>query len=142
MKQKLLLTALLAALALSACDKKEPQVNETAAATHDHDHDDHDDHDHDHEGHDHEHHHDDPSYQCGDKTVKIGVHNHDGDNEMHLTVDDITYDLDQDLQNQNRYLDDEDSINPADKGMAVVLDGDKAQVTDLSGKTLLECQKQ
>ncbi|MBE9579764.1 MULTISPECIES: hypothetical protein [Moraxella] len=125
--------------------------------SHDHDHDDHAEHDHDHEhgehahdhshdhahgehGHHHHHHADGDKYQCGDKTIHIAVHNHEGEIEAHLTADDITYDLNQDVQSEGRFTTD-DSIAGDDKGMALTIDGDKAKITTLDDTVIAECTK-
>lgn len=115
--------------------------------SHDHDHDDHKhgehahDHSHDH-AHDNGHHHhaDGDKYQCGDKTAYIAVHNHEGEIEAHLTTDDITYDLAQDVQTKGRFTSD-DSIVGDDKGMALTIDGDKAKITTLDDTVIVECTK-
>lgn len=110
-----------------------------AHAGHDHKHDGHD-HAHNHAGHDHSHH-DGDKYQCGDKTVHIVVHNHDGELEAHITDDDITYDLNPDVQTKGRFTSSDDSITGDNKGMALTLDGNKAKVTTLDDKVLLDCTK-
>lgn len=122
--------------------------------SHDHDHDDHAEHNHDHKhgehAHDHSHDHahgdghhhhaDGDKYQCGDKTAHIAVHNHEGEIEAHLTTDDITYDLAQDVQTKGRFTSD-DSIAGDDKGMALTIDGDKAKITTLDDTVIVECTK-
>lgn len=107
---------------------------------HKHDHAGHD-HSHSH-AHDHAHHHapeDAVAYQCGDKTIHIALHDHDGEKEAHITADNITYDLAEDVQSKNRYTTD-DGIE-GDKGMALILDGNNAKVSTLDDKVLLECTK-
>ncbi|MFB6349585.1 hypothetical protein ACFBZI_09140 [Moraxella sp. ZJ142] len=154
MNQKLLIASVVAALSLTACNKPAPQPADAAQTEqaadahehHDHDHDhDHDGHDHDHEGHDHEHHHhhhdEGDAYQCGDKTVHIVVHNHDGRIEAHLTDDGVVYDLDQDPANANRYITD-DGIQGDDKAMSLELKDDKAIVAGSDNAVLLDCVKQ
>lgn len=162
--KKVLLATLVCSLALTACDKKEnsepsttqqsttqsapnssPQTTQHEHADHDkHDEHTHDDHDHNHDGHDHvghDHSHDQgDAYQCADKTVYIAVHNHDGETFAHLTSDNITYDLNEDIQTKGRFTTD-DSIAGEDKGMALVIDGNKAKITTLDDKVLLDCTK-
>lgn len=139
----LLLTGVFATLTLTACQKPQQTENaqtaEPVAAEH-HDHE-HDDHHHDHEHGHHHGHHDEVAYQCEDKTVYIAVHNHDGEMEAHLRVDDIVYDLDQDPTNSNRYFRDDEGIEGEHKGMALVLDGEQATVTGHQNNVLLQCQK-
>lgn len=163
MKKSAALTALLLSLGLltTACQKQEdtpapaentaPVQAETPAPAqtdaqsddhddhHDHDHDDGHDHDHDHEGHAH-HHHEGDAYSCGDKTVHIAVHDHEGETEAHATIDDIEYDLHPDTDKPNQYISHEDGING--NGMSMTLDGNNAVFTSMDGKTLLVCEKQ
>lgn len=163
MKKSAALTALLLSLGLltTACQKQEntpapaentaPVQAETSAPAqtdaqsddhddhHDHDHDDGHDHDHDHEGHAH-HHHEGDAYSCGDKTVHIAVHDHEGETEAHATIDDIEYDLHPDTDKPNQYISHEDGING--NGMSMTLDGNNAVFTSMDGKTLLVCEKQ
>ena len=153
--KKILLLCLIGTLALTACDKKETAPSETntsqnaqettspstpdnatsatasTSQVHDHTH-------HDHAGHDH--HHEGDLYQCGDKTVHIVVHDHDGEIEAHLTSDNITYDLNEDIQTKGRFTTD-DGISGEDKGMVLLLDGNKAKVTTPDDKVLLNCTK-
>lgn len=167
--KKILIPTLAIALGLTACQKAEetpakPQAETTTeqTATHDHAHDeqthehshDHVEHDHEHSEHVHEHSHDHThdehghhhhhadgdKYQCGDKTAHIAVHNHEGEIEAHLTADDITYDLAQDMQTKGRFISD-DSIAGDDKGMALTIDGDKAKITTLDDTVIVECTK-
>ncbi|STZ56172.1 Uncharacterised protein [Moraxella lacunata] len=161
MTRKLLVVSLIATLTLTACQKAEETPAEPKAetttqqtATHDHAHGEHDhehkdgehahDHSHDHahgeHGHHHHHHADGDKYQCGDKTAHIAVHNHEGEIEAHLTTDDITYDLAQDVQTKGRFTSD-DSIVGDDKGMALTIDGDKAKITTLDDTVIVECTK-
>lgn len=157
--KKVLLATLVCSLALTACDKKEnsepstaqqsttqsapnssPQTTQHEHADHDkHDEHEHNAHDHNHDGHDHSHDQGD-AYQCADKTVYIAVHNHDGETVAHLTSDNITYDLNEDIQTKGRFTTD-DSIAGEDKGMALVIDGNKAKITTLDDKVLLDCTK-
>lgn len=102
-----------------------------------HNHDDHKGHDH--AGHDHAHPEGD-KFSCGDKTVHIVVHEHDGEIEAHITTDNITYDLAEDVQSKGRYTSD-DSIAGDNKGMALTLNGDTAKITTLDDKALLDCTK-
>lgn len=163
MKKSAALTALLLSLGLltTACQKQEntpapaentaPAQAETPAPAqtdaqsddhddhHDHDHDDGHDHDHSHEGHAH-HHHEGDAYSCGDKTVHIAVHDHEGETEAHATIDDIEYDLHPDTDKPNQYISHEDGING--NGMSMTLDGNNAVFTSMDGKTLLVCEKQ
>lgn len=162
MKKSAALTALLLSLGLltTACQKQEdtpapaentaPVQAETPAPQtdaqsddhddhHDHDHDDGHDHDHSHEGHAH-HHHEGDAYSCGDKTVHIAVHDHEGETEAHATIDDIEYDLHPDTDKPNQYISHEDGING--NGMSMTLDGNNAVFTSMDGKTLLVCEKQ
>lgn len=163
MKKSAALTALLLSLGLltTACQKQEntpapaentaPVQAETPAPAqtdaqsddhddhHDHDHDDGHDHDHSHEGHAH-HHHEGDAYSCGDKTVHIAVHDHEGETEAHATIDDIEYDLHPDTDKPNQYISHEDGING--NGMSMTLDGNNAVFTSMDGKTLLVCEKQ
>lgn len=163
MKKSAVLTALLLSLGLltTACQKQEntpapaentaPVQAETPAPAqtdaqsddhddhHDHDHDDGHDHNHSHERHAH-HHHEGDSYSCGDKTVHIAVHDHEGETEAHATIDDIEYDLHPDTDKPNQYISHEDGING--NGMSMTLDGNNAVFTSMDGKTLLVCEKQ
>lgn len=163
MKKSAALTALLLSLGLltTACQKQEntpapaentapvqaetPTPAQTDAQSddhddhHDHDHDDGHDHDHSHEGHAH-HHHEGDAYSCGDKTVHIAVHDHEGETEAHATIDDIEYDLHPDTDKPNQYISHEDGING--NGMSMTLDGNNAVFTSMDGKTLLVCEKQ
>lgn len=162
--KKTLLIGLVGVLALTACDKKDTPVNESTPQTtqtqsttqatpeastpkqtsssethHDHAHDHHD---HDHHNHSHGHYHNQgDAYQCGDKTIYIAIHEHDGEKEAHLTSDNITYDLNEDIQTKGRFTTD-DGISGEDKGMALVVDGKTAKITTLDDQPLLECQKQ
>lgn len=109
---------------------------------HNHNHGDHKEHDHaghHHAGHDHAHPEGD-KFSCGDKTVHIVVHEHDGEIEAHITTDNITYDLAEDVQSKGRYTSD-DSIAGDNKGMALTLNGDTAKITTLDDKALLDCTK-
>ncbi|WP_435931077.1 hypothetical protein ACSF86_06245 [Moraxella bovoculi] len=171
--KKIILTSLVATLALTACDKKQAEApaettttkaapateaantSENTADTqhnhdhahdhdHSHEHDDHAEHDHNHDhAHDHgdhAHHHDGDKFQCGDKSINIAVHNHEGEIEAHLTADDITYDLNQDLNDKKRFTTDE-GIEGDGKPMTLILDGNKAQVLGANNATLLDCTK-
>ncbi|WP_217429454.1 hypothetical protein [Moraxella bovoculi] len=171
--KKIILTSLVATLALTACDKKQAEapaettttkaapateaanISENTADTqhnhdhahdhdHSHEHDDHAEHDHNHDhAHDHgdhAHHHDGDKFQCGDKSINIAVHNHEGEIEAHLTADDITYDLNQDLNDKKRFTTDE-GIEGDGKPMTLILDGNKAQVLGANNATLLDCTK-
>lgn len=160
--KKILIPALMITLGLSACQKAEeapaePQAEAAAPAltTHSHDEHDHNDHaehahehgehahSHDHahdDGHHHHHPADSEKYQCGDKTIYIAVHNHDGDIEAHLTADDITYDLEQDTQIKERFITD-DSIAGDDKGMVLTIDGNTAKITTQDNTVITECIK-
>lgn len=107
-----------------------------------HNHDDHKGHDHaghHYAGHDHAHPEGD-KFSCGDKTVHIVVHEHDGEIEAHITTDNITYDLAEDVQSKGRYTSD-DSIAGDNKGMVLTLNGDTAKITTLDDKALLDCTK-
>ena len=162
--KKSLIAILGLALLVSACQKQEtppsdstansantPTQSTPAQDNHHHAHDGHDhhhshspdkahDHYHEHHNHDHSHAPDGASaYQCGDKTVHIAIHDHEGEMEAHLTADNITYDLAPDVQSKNRYTSD-DGIE-GDKGMALTLDGDKAKISTLDDKVLLDCTK-
>lgn len=154
--KKILLPALIATLMLSACNKPAdtpseaktdtpvatPQTNNTPAPpeqhAHSHDHDD--KHDHSHDAHDHSHDHTGDKYQCGDKTVHIMVHEHEGETEAQLTADNVQYDLAEDVQTKGRFTTD-DSLNGDDKGMALTLNGDTAKITTLDDKVILDCKK-
>lgn len=171
--KKIILTSLVATLALTACDKKQAEapaettttkaapateaanISENTADTqhnhdhahdhdHSHEHDDHAEHDHNHDhAHDHgdhAHHHDGDKFQCGDKSINIAVHNHEGEIEAHLTADDITYDLNQDLNDKKRFTTNE-GIEGDGKPMTLILDGNKAQVLGANNATLLDCTK-
>lgn len=171
--KKIILTSLVATLALTACDKKQAEApaettttkaapsteaantSENTADTqhnhdhahdhdHSHEHDDHAEHDHNHDhAHDHgdhAHHHDGDKFQCGDNSINIAVHNHEGEIEAHLTADDITYDLNQDLNDKKRFTTDE-GIEGDGKPMTLILDGNKAQVLGANNATLLDCTK-
>lgn len=160
--KKILIPALMITLGLSACQKAEeapakPQAETAAPAltTHSHDEHDHNDHaehahehgehahSHDHahdDGHHHHHPADSEKYQCGNKTIYIAVHNHDGDIEAHLTTDDITYDLEQDTQIKERFITD-DSIAGDDKGMVLTIDGNTAKITTQDNTVITECIK-
>ncbi|MDO4897320.1 MAG: hypothetical protein Q3971_08155 [Moraxella sp.] len=161
--KKFLIPALAVTIGLSACQKpadtpaeaqsspaqtdtpqaNAPQADSTSATTpeqHSHAHGEHA-HDHSHAGHDHSHAYDhEEKFQCGDKTVYLTIHDHEGEIEAHLTVDNITYDLEQDVQNKGRFTTD-DGIQGDDKGMALVLDGDNAKITALDDSVLLDCTK-
>ncbi len=168
--KKILIPALALTLGLTACQKAEetptePKTETAApaeqATTHDHahgehhnhehkdskhnnehgDHAEHDhDHAHDHGDHAHHHHHDGDKFQCGDKSVSIAVHNHEGEIEAYLTADDITYDLNQDPNDKKRFTTDE-GIEGDGKPMTLILDGNKAQVLGANNATLLDCTK-
>lgn len=171
--KKIILTSLVATLALTACDKKQAEapaettttkaapsteaanISENTADTqhnhdhahdhdHSHEHDDHAEHDHNHDhAHDHgdhAHHHDGDKFQCGDKSINIAVHNHEGEIEAHLTADDITYDLNQNLNDKKRFTTNE-GIEGDGKPMTLILDGNKAQVLGANNATLLDCTK-
>lgn len=157
--KKILLSVLFGALALTACEKKEAPPTEPAtqssqattapasapSTTHEHsEHDKHEHHGHDHTNHDHaghDHSHDQgDTYQCGEKTIQLLVHDHDGEIVAHLTSDDITYDLNEDVQTKGRFTTD-DGIAGADKGMALLIAGNTAKITTLDDKVLLDCTK-
>ena len=163
--KKLLLVSLIAALALSACDKKEtPLANEATKESttaqmqdgHDHNHEEHDheghNHDHSHEGHDHSHgdhtghdHSHAPAgsvaYSCADgKSIHVAVVEHEGESEAQLTYDDIVYDMSQDVQSKGRYTA-TDSISGENQGMALTIDGTTAKLASFDGKELLSCTK-
>lgn len=145
--KKIILTSLIATLALTACDKKPTDTTseeatkpttETVSTTEEH-------HDHDHEGHDHahdhDHHHEGDQFQCtNNKSVNIAVHNHEGEIEAHLTTDDITYDLNQDPNDKKRFTTDE-GIEGDGKPMTLVLEDNKAQVLNANNDVLLDCAK-
>ncbi|ANB91709.1 hypothetical protein MOVS_06665 [Moraxella ovis] len=155
MMKKIILTSLVATLALTACDKKQAEApaetttteaaalatetantSENTADTqhnhdHSHEHDDHAEHDHNHDG---------DKFQCGDKSINIAVHNHEGEIEAHLTADAITYDLNQDLNDKKRFTTDE-GIEGDGKPMTLILDGNNAQVLGANNATLLDCTK-
>lgn len=164
--KKIIALSLVATLGLTACEKPAsqptektetatPQTNTTptppeqhaqdqAQAGHDHAHGDHAHTEHSHEGHDHAghnhaHHPEGDKYQCGDKTIHIVVHDHEGEIEAHLTQDDITYDLNE--TEKGKFISNDDSIDGSEKGMALKLDGNKATVSTLSDKVLLDCTK-
>lgn len=157
--KKTLLIGLVGVLALTACDKKDTPVNESTPQTtqtqsttqatpeastpkQTSSSETHHDHAHDHHDHAHGHHHNQgDAYQCGDKTIYIAIHEHDGEKEAHLTSDNITYDLNEDIQTKGRFTTD-DGISGEDKGMALVVDGKTAKITTLDDQPLLECQKQ
>lgn len=120
-------------------NEKHEHDDKQSHAGHDHKHDGHD-HAHDHAGHDHSHH-DGDKYQCGDKTIHIAVHDHEGEPEAHITADDITYDLNPDVQSKGRFTSSNDSVAGDDKGMALTMSGNKAKVTTLDDKVLLDCTK-
>ena len=107
---------MVAALTLTACSKpadESSQANPSAEQVanpatpdstaehatmqdeHTHAHEHHDDH----AGHMHIHA-DGDAYQCGDQTVHIVVHNHEGEIEAHLNHDGIEYDFNQDPSNK------------------------------------------
>lgn len=101
-------------------------------------------HDHKHDGHDHaghDHSHDGDKYQCGNKTIYIAIHDHEGEPEAHITADDITYDLNPDVQTKGRFTSSNDSVSGDDKGMALTISDNKAKVTTLDDKILLDCTK-
>lgn len=157
-------TLSLAVLTLTACDKKPAESEQTTnpaptststettapadtavtqpatpADNHAHAHGDHAHGDHAHGEHGHQHHHEGDAYQCGDKTVSIVVHNHEGEVEAHATIDDIEYDMPQDATKPNHYVSPQEGLN--NQGMAMQLDGNKATFKSLDGKVLLDCQK-
>lgn len=132
----------------------EQHAQDQAQAGHTHEHGEHGhDHAHGHEGHDHtghDHatagreqvHNHEPAgdkYQCGDKTIYIATHDHEGEIEAHLTQDDITYDLNE--TEKGKFVSNDDSIDGTEKGMALKLDGNKATVSTLTDKVLLDCTK-
>lgn len=132
----------------------EQHAQDQAQAGHTHEHGEHGhDHAHGHEGHDHaghDHatagreqvHNHEPAgdkYQCGDKIIHIAIHDHEGEIEAHLTQDDITYDLNE--SEKGKFVSNDDSIDGGEKGMALKLDGNKATVSTLSDKVLLDCTK-
>lgn len=160
------MATVLAGLTLTACEQKPQETtapattetpvkaDEKAATTaetaekdgeqHEHDdkhkgHDHKHDHDHDH-AHGHDHHHDGDKYQCGDKSVIIAIHNHDGEMEAHLTDDDIQYDLNPDTANPQHYTT-KNGIQGDGKPMTLMLDGDKAKVVAADQSVLLDCTK-
>ncbi|WP_066803601.1 hypothetical protein [Moraxella oblonga] len=157
--KKIIALSFVAMLGLTACEKPTsqptektetatPQTNTTptppeqhaqdnAHAGHTHEHDDHAHEGHNHEGHDHASHGD--AYQCGDKTIHIAIHEHEGEHEAHLTQDDITYDLNE--SENGKFISDDDSIDGSEKGMALKLDGNKATVSTPDDKVLLDCTK-
>lgn len=106
-----------------------------------HDHDGHDHHDHDHDhAHGHDHQHEGAYYQCGDKKVRIVVHNHEGEIEAHLTTDDIEYDLNQDPANTDHYTTN-DGIQGDNKPMTLILKDSTAKVVAADQSVLLDCTK-
>lgn len=150
--KKITLSVMLAMLVLTACDKHEhasaPAEQSAVQTTQeqgdhagdDHEHGDHHDHEHahdgDHAGHDHsheghEHAHEGDSYKCGDLTAHIAVHDHEGEIEAHVTLDDITYDFNVDDQDEHKF-------SNAD-GMTLMLDGGKAVINTTDKE--LECVK-
>lgn len=142
MNQKLLLASVVAALTLTACSKpadESSQANPSAEhATmqdeHTHAHEHHDDH----AGHMHSHA-DGEAYQCGDQTVHIVVHNHEGEIEAHLNHDGIEYDFNQDPSNKNQYT---SNHGFADNQKTILtIDGNKAVVTGDTNQVLLDCVK-
>lgn len=167
-KQKFLILSLMTAIGLSACNKPSNE-NQTAESTtkvettatdstqstdatstnttdekagdelH-HESDDHAAHAHDeHAGHDHSQ--DDDAYQCSDnKTVFIAIDNHEGEMEALFNYDDIGYEMNQDPANANRYTTD-DGIQGDNKGMTLIIDGDKAKVVGSDNAVLLDCTK-
>lgn len=163
--KKVIVASLGCALLLAACDKKPAETETPSVATetapttqaaplhtqegeHEHDEHEHDhaEHAHDHahghsHGHAHDHSHDaGDAYQCGDKTVHIAIHDHEGEIEAHLTTDDITYDLNQDTANTKHFTTD-NGIEGEDKPMTLVVDGNKAQVLKADNSVLLDCTK-
>lgn len=163
--KKVIVASLSCALLLAACDKKPAETEtpsvatETAPATqatplhtqegehehgeHEHEHAEHaHDHAHGHShGHAHDHSHDaGDAYQCGNKTVHIAIHDHEGEIEAHLTTDDITYDLNQDTANTKHFTTD-NGIEGEDKPMTLVVNGNKAQVLKADNSVLLDCTK-
>lgn len=161
MMKKLALATLVATLALTACQKTEtPAPADTATAsatstaptadttppasavasatdnTHAHHSDEHANHD----MHNHDNHAGD-TYQCGDKTLQISVHEHEGESQAQITSDNITYDLESDVQTKGRFTS-SDSITGDDKGMALMIEGNRATITTLDDKKIVECTKQ
>lgn len=161
-----LLIALSATLGLVACNKPQESIqNDTPTTTtqtataqsshndddhHEQDHDDHhnthdnhdDTHDDEHEhNHAHNHSHMGDKYQCGNKILHIAIHTHEGEMEAHLTDDNITYDLNADVQTKGRFTTD-DGINGEDVGMALIIDDNTAKITTLDNTPLLDCVKQ
>lgn len=123
-------------------DKADEHGEHDAHDGHDHESENHEGHDHeghdhgDHAGHDHAH--AGNAYQCGDKTVYLAIHDHEGEMEAHLTTDDIEYDLNQDPANANRYTTD-DGITGG--SMAMTVAGDKIKVTGADNAVLLDCSR-
>lgn len=119
-------------------DQATPQSTTPAEPTKEHTHD-HSHAGHDHAGHDHAHS-DGDTYQCGDKTLVIAIHNHDGEMEAHITADNVMYDLAEDVQSKGRFTSN-DSVAGDDKGMALTINGNNAKITTLDDKPLLDCTK-
>lgn len=99
---------------------------------------------HAHEGHDHAHDHahdDSKPYACdNNQTVRISVHQHDGDMVAHAIIDDIVYDMPQEPNKPNHYVSLEGIGN---QGLLLVLEGDKATFKTSDGKTThFICQAQ
>ena len=167
MKKRLLSVGIVSGiLALSACDKKDPAPSEPpadqAAPTTDadtqshsdthsseHAHESHEGHEHIHDNHthgDHSHHHapkDSRAYLCdNNKTVYVAVHDHEGEKEAHLTVDDIVYDLHPDTNNANHYVADDGVITG--KGMLLKINGDQVIVNEYTnekeGSAIFSCK--
>lgn len=154
MNQKLLLASVVAALTLTACSKpadESSQANTSAEQVaspasddkvehstmqedHTHAHEHHDDH----AGHMHVHA-DGDAYQCGDQTVHIVVHNHEGEIEAHLNHDGIEYDFNQDPSNKNQYTNHHGFSD--NQKTILTIDGNKTVVTGDTNQVLLDCVK-
>ena len=131
------------AAATTETAEKDGEQHEHNDKHEDHDHDDrhdHDGHDHHDHAHGHDHQHEGAYYQCGDKKVRIVVHNHEGEIEAHLKTDDIEYDLNQDPANTDHYTTN-DGIQGDNKPMTLILKDSTAKVVAADQSVLLDCTK-
>ncbi|OOR91182.1 hypothetical protein B0181_03615 [Moraxella caviae] len=90
--------------------------------------------------HDHDHSHGD-HYDCKGAVpvIHLDIQEHDGEAVAHLIIDDVSYDLNTDGTNPNRFASIDDVANG--KNVVLNLNGNKAAFTTPDGKTWLDCTK-
>ncbi len=115
-----------------------PSVQATDVET-DHDHDEHDEHEH-HDGDGHEHH-DGERYECDNgKAISLVRHNHEGEEEVHVTFDDVEYDMHPDTGKAHEYITHDSGIN--NQPMLMTLDDKAAVFYNVGDSTpFMRCQK-